>query len=95
MHPCHHNHAQFRYENTLFNQNIGSEPFFKAVEQALPAVFTREVASQAIGGLISPKTMSNEDSLGRGPAGKVRIGSKVGYTREAFIVWLRGKLRSW
>lgn len=55
MHPCHHNHAQFRYENTLFNQNIGSEPFFKAVEQALPAVFTREVASQAIGASFHPR----------------------------------------
>ena len=89
------NHAQFQYANQLFTQNIGSEAFFTAVENSLPPVFTREVAAQAIGGLISVKTMSNEDSLGRGPVGKVRIGSKVGYTREAFMVWLRGKLRSW
>ena len=71
----------------------GREAFFRAVEKALPPVFSRETASRTIGGLISAKSMCNADSLGIGPVGKVRVGSKIGYTRESFMVWLRGRVR--
>lgn len=66
--------------------------FFKEVEKTLPPVFSREYASRVIGGLLSAKTMSNEDSLGKGPAHKVKVGNKIGYTREAFMDWLRLKV---
>lgn len=67
--------------------------FFKEVEKTLPPVFSREYASKVIGGLLSAKTMSNEDSLGKGPSKKVKVGNKIGYTREAFMEWLRTKVR--
>lgn len=37
--------------------------------------------------------MSNADALGTGPAVKVRIGNKIGYERDSFIRWLRGKMK--
>lgn len=83
---------QLPYCSQLFNKGVGTQNFFDAIEKELPPVFSREIASQTIGGLISAKTMSNEDSLGKGPLEKVRIGSKVGYTRESFMAWLRNKL---
>lgn len=88
------NNDELQHTADLFNKSIGSNQFFKAIERELPPVFTRKIASCTIGGLMSPKTLSNLDALGQGP-NKVQIGSRVGYERESFIQWLRGRLRSW
>lgn len=85
------NHG-FEYTNKLFG-NRNSASFFKVIEEHLPPVFTRRTASLSIGGLISPKTMSNLDSLGKGPLVKVRVGGKVGYERDSFMIWLKQKLK--
>ncbi len=83
----------YDYNNNLFSKNIGSEDFLQAIEKELPPVFTRKTASNIIGGIISVKTMSNLDSLGQGVKGKIKIGSKVGYTRDNFMAWLRCRLQ--
>ena len=38
---------------------------------------------------IAPRTMANEDCLGRGPKEKIMVGRVVGYPRGALIEWLR------
>ena len=86
---------ELHHTTDLFNKGIGSNQFFKALENELPPVFTRKTASQAIGGLMSPKTMANLDALGQGPAVRVKLGSRTGYEKEEFLNWLRGRLRSW
>lgn len=70
------------------------EVFFDRLRDELPPVFTREFASQKTGNLFSSKTLSNLDSLGTGPSVKVKIGKKVGYERDSFIRWLRGKMKN-
>jgi len=67
--------------------------FLITLEKELPPVFSRQVASKLTGGLVSVKTLSNLDSLDRGPSRKVKIGAKVGYERANFIQWLRGRMR--
>lgn len=67
--------------------------FFDQLRKELPPVFTREFASEKIGRIFSAKSMSNADTLGIGPSVKVRIGKKVGYERDSFIQWLRGKIK--
>ena len=47
----------------------------------------------SIGRIFSAKSMSNVDALGTGPAVKVKIGKKIGYERDSFIRWLRGKMK--
>jgi hypothetical protein len=84
----------FNYRHDLFSKGVGTSTFFDAIEKELPPVFSRQVASQKIGGLIAVKTLSNLDSLDKGPSVKVRIGSKVGYERSNFIAWLKEKMRS-
>ena len=74
---------------------LGSRQLFIALDKSLPPVFTRKTASEAIGGLISPKTMSNDDALGRGPTERVRVGNKVGYEKDSFLLWLKNKIRTW
>ena len=67
--------------------------FFHSLEKELPPIFTRQLVSQKTGGLISAKTLSNLDSLHKGPSVKVRVGSKVGYERSDFLKWLRGRMQ--
>lgn len=41
---------------------------------------------------LSPRTMANLDSLGQGPAQRVRLGRTVGYPKEALLAWLVERL---
>ncbi len=75
------------HHSTELHENI-----YQRLEKNLPPIFTRKTASQAIGGLISAKTLANLDSLGLGPIRKVKIGLKVGYEREDFIAWLKQRI---
>jgi hypothetical protein len=89
-------HNDFQYTQELIQNGIGSNQFFKAIESELPPVFTRRTASQAVGGLISAKTMANLDALQQGPSVRVNIGSRrVGYERDSFIQWLKARIRAW
>lgn len=85
----------FTYSDKLFHVDIGTEVFFRTIEKELPPLVSRAEASRITGGLISAKTLCNEDSLNKGPREPVRIGSKIGYTREAFMAYLRRKTKSW
>ncbi len=89
------NHHELQHNMNLLNSGIGSRQFFNAIQNELPPVFTRQTASRAIGGLMSPKTLSNLDSLNQGPPVKVHIGNRIGYERESFIEWLKARIRSW
>ena len=86
---------KFPHIDSVFTQGFVTEDFFKALERELPPMVSRAEASRATGGLISAKTLSNNDALHIGPCGKIRIGSKVGYTRESFIAYLRNKLQTY
>lgn len=56
------------------------------------AMFAREEVGTFTGGMISPKTMANLDSLGEGPTeGVVKIGKKVGYLVNHYISWLESR----
>ena len=85
----------FAYSDRLFSVGIGSEALFRAIENELPPVVSRVEAARITGGLISAKTLSNADALGQGPDERVRVGSKVGYTRGAFVAYLRRKVSMW
>ncbi|RHH19731.1 hypothetical protein [Desulfovibrio legallii] len=85
-------HHDFEYSDNLFNKGIGTEEFFRAIEVALPPVVSRAELARLTGGLISAKTLSNEDALQKGPRERVRAGSKVGYTRASAMAYLRKKL---
>lgn len=84
----------FEYSDRLIGSGIGSEAFFKDIEKELPPVVSRAEASRITGGLISAKTLSNEDALGKGPMPRVRIGSKIGYTRTAIMNYLKRKIKN-
>ena len=78
--------------HTNITSLYGTDRFFDALEKELPPVFTRDVASKGMGGLLTPKTMSNADALGTGPSVRVRLGKKIAYERASFMHWLRQRL---
>lgn len=60
------------------------------IRRSLPIIFTRETACKLLGGIFTPKTLSNFDAAGNGPRTKQHIGRKVAYNRDDFIEWLEG-----
>lgn len=88
-----HWQRDFAYTDRLFDKGIDSEDFFRSIEQELPPVVSRAELSKATGGLVSAKTLSNEDALHKGPTERVRAGSKIGYTRASAMAYIRKKFR--
>ena len=43
------------------------------------------------GGILNARTMSNLDSQGRGPKGRIKVGKKVAYKVESLIEWMQDK----
>lgn len=73
----------------MFKRQSKNENFFKGLEEALPPVFTRKTASRMTGGLFTPRTLSNLDAAGKGPASKIRVGKNIIYEKLDFIEWLQ------
>jgi len=51
----------------------------------------QETLDKFSGGLLNARTLSNEDSLGSGPRGRVKLGRKVAYTKESLIAWMEAR----
>ena len=65
----------------------------KQLDDAWPSpLVSRDAVEQFTGHLVRRKTLVNEDSLGSGPAQRVRMGRKVAYPKEALIEWLGKRL---
>jgi len=71
---------------------VPTTPFLNNFAKECPPLISRSEASRLTGGLISPRTLANLDSLGQGPKNKVRLGKKVAYERQAFLDFLAKRL---
>lgn len=65
--------------------------FKKMAEKWPSSVVAREKVGEFTGGLLNPRTLANLDSLGRGPAGRIRFGRKVAYDVNSLIAWLESR----
>jgi hypothetical protein len=52
----------------------------------------RSESGRFSGGVVSPRYMANLDSLGQGPAQRVRFAGKVAYSTEVFAKWLADRM---
>lgn len=55
------------------------------------AIVARDEIDSFTGGVISPKSLANMDSLGIGPQGAFRIGRKIAYPVNNVITWLESR----
>jgi len=51
-------------------------------------------SKKATGGAFDWKTLRLEDHRGKGPKEKFKIGHKVGYSKESFYEWFKGKIKN-
>ena len=67
----------------------GNESIWQKTADNWPSeIVARQEVSRFTGGLFTPKTMANLDSLGEGPKRKVRYKRKVGYPKKELVTWL-------
>lgn len=66
-------------------------PVFQALYDQMPEFVDRQTASKMSGGIVAPGSMANADSLGEGPAVRVRTGRKVVYPRFELVKWLASR----
>lgn len=64
--------------------------FEQFVEQ-LPPFIARKDVNKILGGAISPKTLANYDSLGKGPEIKTQCGRTVVYETASLLKWMNEK----
>lgn len=55
------------------------------------SIVARAEIGKFSGGLISPGTLANLDSVGEGPAGGFYVGRKKAYTVDDLIPWLESR----
>ena len=55
------------------------------------SIVARREIRKFTGGTISPGTMANLDSRGKGPEGRFRVGRNTAYPIESLIKWLESR----
>lgn len=68
---------------------MGTKVDFSELERILPPVVFRTYPRWKELIPYSPRSLANYDSLGTGPAERIRVGRVVGYPRAALLEWLR------
>lgn len=63
------------------------------LEDKLSPVVSRRQLSELLGGLLSPRTLANLDSQGKGPGYKIKIGRAVGYPKDVVMSWLKQRMQ--
>jgi hypothetical protein len=78
--------------NVTINEG-GKDVLKRELMDTCPPIIARGEVGKITGGLLTPRTLANLDSLGRGPKGKVAMGKiRVGYLREPFVDWFCERL---
>ena len=58
------------------------------------AYVARSEIDRFSGGILKPSYLANLDCLGKGPAGRIRIGRKVAYPVDKLVEWLESRIES-
>ena len=69
-------------------------PTFSGMAEAWPSPWVaRHEVRNFTGGIVDPKYLANLDSLGKGPAGRIRVGRKIAYPVDSFVQWLEDRVK--
>ena len=71
---------------------MGKRNFDEMREKWPSEYVARTEVDKFSGGLVNPRTLANYDCLGTGPAEKIRLGKKIGYTVDSLIEWLNSRI---
>lgn len=72
-----------------------SKPDLSKLRDSWPSSYvSRDKVSEFSGGMINARNLANLDSVGKGPAGRFRVGGKkIAYPVDSLITWLEGRCR--
>lgn len=70
---------------TFMDSNARS---FMDLAGMLPPCIARREVGKFLGGAVSPKTLANADSLGRGPENRFKAGRNIVYETRSLLQWL-------
>jgi hypothetical protein len=69
------------------------EQILASIERELPPVVFRNWHKWRDILPMAPRTVANDDALGKGPANKVYVGRNAGYPRAEFLDYLKKRIR--
>ena len=67
------------------------DTFQEMIDRWPSAVVARRQIKEFTGGIISPKYLANQDSLGTGPSKRIEICGRIGYPVDALVEWLKSR----
>ena len=68
---------------------MGSDVLDRLASAWPSPIVARSEVGHFSGGVLNPRSLANMDSLGRGPANRIRIGRKVAYPVCDLVEWMR------
>ena len=68
------------------------EQVLSAIAEELPPVVFRNWHKWRDVLPMAPRTVANDDSIGKGPKEKVFVGRNAGYAKQAFLEYLRKRI---
>jgi hypothetical protein len=75
-------------------ENTMSHPDLSILAARWPSpLVAREKVSEFSGGIVTPKTLANLDSIGEGPKGRIICGRKIAYPVDQLVTWLESRSR--
>lgn len=66
----------------------------RGLEKTLPPVFSSIYICNQLGGILSTGRLANLDSEGKGPENRFFQGRTTCYTREDFLRWFAGRIKT-
>jgi hypothetical protein len=76
----------------MTEQNEKREQILTAIAAELPPVVFRNWHKWRDVLPMAPRTVANDDSIGKGPKEKVFIGRNAGYPKQAFLEYLKKRI---
>jgi hypothetical protein len=65
---------------------------FASLAEKWPSSFVaRNEVGRFSGGILHPRTLANQDCLGSGPSGAVRVGRRVAYPVAELVKWMESR----
>jgi hypothetical protein len=75
-----------------FNNTAEIEKIIEAMATEWPSsVVARKAIKDFSGGILSPKTMANEDCNGTGPEGRFLLMNQTVYPIKSLVTWLKSR----
>ena len=79
--------SKLRKQDMEYGLDEVQKELFDVWKKELPPIIAREKIGHFLGGLIKPSSLASKESRGQGPDEAYRIGRRIAYKRDSFLLW--------